>query len=132
MPTGNVTAGPKARLAAVILVLVVAALALYAYLQHSGGYDVNVAAQSRLDYMRDPLLEFARRHGALPSESEGLNALVKEGLLKDSSLVDPAGRPYVYKCGVPDCSIATVSSVSGPAGRVVVQTTVRVGDARQR
>lgn len=97
--------------AALAVLAAIVAATLYFHPTRSGVYD---PAISRLGDLRGPLLEFAQRHGAFPRESEGLGALVKEGLLNESSLVDAEGRPYVYSCSTSECLDATVSFVAGP------------------
>jgi hypothetical protein len=47
----------------------------------------------------------------------GLSVPVGAGLLKESSLIDPFGHPYIYVCDLPDCSEASISAIAGSAPR---------------
>jgi hypothetical protein len=103
----------RAWMAGAILVVLTATVAatLYFHSGRSGVYDPGI---SRLGDLRGALLEFAQRHGAFPREDEGLGALVKEGLLSESALVDRAGHPYAYSCSTSECLDVTVSFVAAP------------------
>jgi hypothetical protein len=105
--------------AALVLVALLAGTTLYLYPERTRTRDPSVVAASRLGELQRALLEFAHRHKALPDEKAGLAALVKDGLVPESSLLDTAGRPYAYRCHSPDCLEASVASSSGPGGRTL-------------
>lgn len=54
------------------------------------------AARLQIKNFQTPLLEYQSTKGNYPSTEEGLDALVKEGLLKKVP-VDPWGNPYHYR-----------------------------------
>ena len=54
------------------------------------------AAKVQIKNLQTPLLEYQSQKGNYPSTEEGLEALVKEGLLKKVPL-DPWGNPYQYR-----------------------------------
>ena len=96
-----------------VLAVATISAGLWWVLANTGGYNYEFAAQNRLQYMRQALLEYARSRSRFPTEAEGLPALVQQGLLNQAALIDPSGNTYLYKCEVSNCSVVTVSSVSG-------------------
>lgn len=54
------------------------------------------ACKLQIKNFQTPLLEYQTNKGNYPSTEEGLEALVKEGLLKKVPL-DPWGNPYHYR-----------------------------------
>ncbi len=54
------------------------------------------ATKLQIKNFQTPLLEYQSTKGQYPSTEEGLEALVKEGLLKKVP-VDPWGNPYHYR-----------------------------------
>ena len=54
------------------------------------------AAKVKMTQLSLPLLEYSQIKGSFPSSSEGLAALVTEGLIKEKDINDPWGNPYIY------------------------------------
>lgn len=54
------------------------------------------ACKLQIKNFQTPLLEYQSTKGSYPSTDEGLEALVKEGLLKKVP-IDPWGNPYHYR-----------------------------------
>jgi general secretion pathway protein G len=54
------------------------------------------ACKLQIKNLQTPLIEYQSTKGNYPSTEEGLDALVKEGLLKKVP-VDPWGNPYHYR-----------------------------------
>ena len=55
------------------------------------------AAKVKITQLSLPLLEYQQTKGGFPSTEEGLDALVKEGLIKEKDTKDPWNNPYVYR-----------------------------------
>jgi general secretion pathway protein G len=55
------------------------------------------AAKVKITQLSMPLLEYQQAKGGFPAAEEGLDALVKEGLIKEKDTKDPWGNPFGYR-----------------------------------
>ena len=54
------------------------------------------AAQTSINNIKTALLTYSLNEGKYPTTDEGLEALVRAGLLKEKDLLDPWKNPYQY------------------------------------
>jgi general secretion pathway protein G len=67
-----------------------------------GGYSIIENSKVKrcktdLNSFKAALMSYHEARGAFPTEDEGLDLLVKSGLLEKGNLQDPWKNPYVYK-----------------------------------
>ncbi len=55
------------------------------------------ATKVKMTQLSLPLLDYSQIKGNFPGTSEGLAALVTEGLIKEKDTKDPWGNPYEYR-----------------------------------
>lgn len=55
------------------------------------------AAKVKITQLSLPLLEYQQTKGSFPATEEGLDAMVKEGIIKEKDAKDPWGNPFGYR-----------------------------------
>ena len=78
-------------------------------------YKFDRVAEIQLDLVANALRSYAHAHGRYPTTEQGLSELVSAGEFKRDALLDPWGKPLVYRCLDPDCSRVEVRSMGSSA-----------------
>jgi hypothetical protein len=92
------------------VVLLAVLVCAYWLTRSSAGYRLNDKMRVQLDVVSDLLRAFDQKHGRLPTESEGLEALVRDRLVNPDGILDPWGSPLQYRCLDAKCSRTYIQS----------------------
>lgn len=89
---------------------------LYLLASPTRGYRLDDKSRVQVEVVGDLLQRFRASRQRLPSNEEGLRALVQSGLATDANISDSWGQPMIYRCNDASCGSAKVYS-TGPNQR---------------